>query len=73
MPTLSPLEQARQRLDRAVARLEASVDHVAGGDRGVSDALEAVRVENAALKEAAATAAKRLDAAIDRLRTALDD
>ena len=73
VPTPSPLERARQRLDRAVARLEASVDHAMGGDREVSDALDAVRQENAALKEVAETAARRLDVAIDRLRTALDD
>lgn len=69
----SRLERARERLDKAVARVEAALETRArnGGD-GVSKELEAVRAKNAALKESYRAVSERLEGTIDRLKTILE-
>ncbi len=67
----SPIEQARERLEGAVARLEESAGAVAGGDGNNVAELAAARAENTRLNEANAEASQRVDAAIDRLRAVL--
>lgn len=63
------VEEASQRLRRAVARLEAAVEaRAARGGNGSARAIEALRTENAALKETTDVVSRRLDGLIGRLR-----
>ena len=74
---MARLEQAAQRLQTALDRLDrAVVAKTAQGGAADDDllaALEGTRRENARLQEVAAQATNRLDAAIGRLRTVLED
>lgn len=69
-------ERASAHLDSAVARLEAAVTaRLAPGGPGGNGAgaadVEAVRAENATLKDVNATVSRRLDDAIGRIRSVL--
>lgn len=70
MPT-GELEQATQRLQTALDRLEKAVESRDGGDGDVRAALDAAQRENAALRDLTQTVAGRLDSTISRLKTAL--
>ncbi len=66
---MSQLEQATQRLDAAIARLE----QAAGGEAvAVSAASAEAEQENAQLRDRADAVAGRLDKAIDHLKTLLE-
>ncbi|MEE9139602.1 MAG: hypothetical protein V3U18_02380 [Alphaproteobacteria bacterium] len=75
---MTPLERTRQRLEKAVARLEAASRASAAGAGedefheklagGLVEALQATQADYAALREATDSVSDRLDAAIDRLR-----
>lgn len=79
---MTRLEEARARLERAVARLEAASRAPGGGgedDRmheklaeGLAEALQATQAEYAGLRETTQVVSNRLDAAIDRLRQTLE-
>lgn len=79
---MTRLEQARQRLEAAVAHLEAAARASAAGAGDqkmheklageLAEALQATQAEYAALKERAASVSDRLDAAIARLRGVLE-
>jgi len=69
MPT-EELEQATQRLQTALDRLEKAVESRGGGG-DVRAALDAAQRENAALRDLTQTVAGRLDSTISRLKTAL--
>ena len=74
---MSSVDAAKLRLEQAIARLEGMATRrarAAGPDQAdLVRALEEAQAENAALHEAAQQVAARLDDAIDRLRTALED
>lgn len=80
---MTRLKQAKERLDKAVARLEAAslARSAAGGNgkmheklaEGLAEALQATQSEYAALKETTQTVAGRLDDAIARLRAILKE
>jgi len=70
MPT-EELEQATQRLQTALDRLEKAVESRDGGGGDVRAALDAAQRENAALRDLTQTVAGRLDSTISRLKTAL--
>lgn len=68
------IESARRRIEEAVSEIEAAVarkDVASVNDPGLSPNVEGVRTENAALREAHEDAARRVDAAINRLRVIL--
>jgi len=73
------IEQAKARLDGAVARLEAVAQNGAsqGGARGKSEEsskeLERLRAENSRLKVLHDDTSSRLDTAIGRLRSAMGE
>jgi hypothetical protein len=68
---MSQLEQATQRLDAAIARLEQAA--AAGGEATAASAASAeVERDNAVLRDRADAVAGRLDKAIDRLKTLLE-
>ena len=64
------LEEARKRLDLAVAALEEAAGRVEGTD---STALAEARARCAALEEVAGAVSGRLDTVIGRLRDVLDE
>ena len=67
---MSQLEQATQRLDAAIARLEQAAT---GGEAvAVSAASAEAEQENARLRDRADAVAGRLDKAIDHLKTLLE-
>jgi hypothetical protein len=74
---MSSVEAAKLRLERAIARLEQTARQPAppaGPDQaGLVRALEEAQAENAALHEAAEQVAGRLDRAIGRLRSVLEE
>lgn len=79
---MTRLEQARERLLNAVARVEAAVRVKAssGDDRiheqlsqSLTEALQATQAEYASLRETTRTISDRLDATIDRLRSVLEE
>ncbi len=74
---MSRLDQAARRLQSALDRLDRAVvaKTAQGGaaDDDLRAALEGTRRENARLQAVAAQATTRLDAAIGRLRTVLED
>jgi hypothetical protein len=74
---MSRLEQAAQRLQSALDRLDRAVgaraEQGGGMDAELRAALEHTKGENAQLQAATAQAAERLDAAIGRLRAVLED
>ena len=68
---MSQLEQATQRLDAAIARLEQAA--ATGGEAtAVSAASAEAEQDNALLRDRAEAVAGRLDKAIDRLKTLLE-
>jgi hypothetical protein len=74
---MTRLERARERLERAVARLEAASRASAAGAgegkfheklaEGLAEALQATQADYAALKQVTNSASDRLDVAIARL------
>jgi hypothetical protein len=72
--TESKLEQAANRLELAVTRLERAIRH-AGGDNAESKrlvaALAEAKAEYSALEQTTSRVATRLDATIERLNTVL--
>jgi len=73
---MTKLEDAAQRLDKAVRRLEAASFRV-GGDgaekRRLAEALAAAKAEYAALEEKIERVTSRLDGTIERINATLDD
>lgn len=74
---MGEIEDAAQRLQAALDRLEQAIEARAAADASgrddqpaVHEALEATRAENAALQRVVETVATRLDATIDRLKAA---
>lgn len=69
------MEQARARLDAAVARLEAATENTAhkGPSDEISRELEQLRAENSEFKALHEDTSLRLDAAIGRLRSAIGE
>jgi hypothetical protein len=80
---MTRLEEARERLVNAVARLEAAVrvNLAAAGDERVheklsqslTEALQATQAEYASLRDLSRTVSERLDGTIDRLRAVLEE
>ena len=71
-----PVERARERLEKAVARVETALDGyvpAAADDGALADELAAERAESAQVREINEAVSRRLDAAIDRLKTVLGD
>ena len=72
---MAELNQATQRLQAALDRLEQAIDaRVAGadGDGELRQALESARAENDRLKQVADTVAGRLDDTIARLKATMN-
>ncbi len=75
---MSRLEQAAQRLQTAIDRLDRAVTTRAdaapgtGGDAALRTALNRAKRENAKLQSVASQASERLDAAIGRLKDVLE-
>ena len=72
---MSRLDAARQRLERAVARLERAAEACrarAAERTELATALETARTESKALREAGVTVSSRLDSVIGRLKLALE-
>ncbi len=70
----TPVERARERLEKAVNRLEVALDErlpTVADEGALAGELAAARSENAQLRDINETVSHRLDAAIDRLRTVL--
>ena len=69
------LEQAAERLNAAIERLERALDARSAQGNGEADALRTALAESqeraAGLEEATATVSARLDVAIDRLKGVL--
>jgi hypothetical protein len=76
---MSRLQEAHERLETAVTRLDQAVDKrftVVGSQQdatALSDALDAARSDNTRLHTVTSTLASRLDSTIDRLRKILDE
>lgn len=73
---MSSVEAAKLRLERAIARLEQTARRPAGAGPDQAElvrALEEAQAENAALHETTQDVAARLDRAIGRLRSVLDE
>ena len=72
---MKKLEEAAQRLDRAVKRLEAAASGVGAGDgdKRLQEALAAAKAEYATLEEKIERVTTRLDGTIERINTTLDD
>jgi len=78
---MTRLEQAKERLEKAMIRLDAaarrSAAHASGDHaaeqlaESLTEALQATQAEYAALRDVTETVSNRLDAAIDRLRGTL--
>jgi len=79
---MTRLEQASERFDKALSRLEAAARAFAakGGDAkmheklnaGLTEALQATQAEYAALREVTRTVSRRLDETIARVRDAME-
>ncbi len=65
------LEKARERLEKAVSRLEALALEE-GPNPALSEELEALRAENAAMRESSRTVSDRLDGAVNRIKGILE-
>ena len=73
MSELSRVIEAAKRLERAVLRLEAAMEHARPKDRaGLDLALAEARAQYASLSQVTETVASRLDRAIGRLDRALE-
>ena len=74
---MSKLDEAQQRLQRAVADLEAAArarpQAAAGGDGAVAHELETARRHAEELENRAAVVSERLDETIGRIKQILDD
>ncbi len=64
---------ALEHLAQAVSRLEAALDARGELDAALSAELDAARADQAALRQVVDTVSERLDGAIDRLQTALEE
>jgi len=75
--TAAQMEEAREHLDKAVARLEAALQARAQADAEISAAADAeataLQADNQALRDINEKVAGRVDGAIARLRTILED
>ncbi|HLI13572.1 MAG TPA: DUF4164 family protein [Alphaproteobacteria bacterium] len=72
---MARLEAARQRLEKAIVRLElaAQASHARSAERArLAEALEAARSESRALREVGSTVSGRLDAVIGQLKHVLE-
>ena len=69
------LEEARGKLDRALARLEqaAVTNSATGSDDAVKEALAASQAKCATLEAQSSEISERLDAAIERLQSVLKE
>lgn len=76
MRSMPRLEQAAERLNAAIERLERALDARASQGDGEAEALRSALAESqeqaVGLKEATASVSARLDAAIDRLKGVLE-
>ena len=74
---MSRLEDAQQRLETALGKLDAAIDRrLSGQDGGASDSgaeLKAVRAENDRLEATTNMVASQLDRTIERLQRLLQD
>lgn len=70
---LSRTEAAVQRLGQAIDRLEAASARVGAGDLLLAGELRDAKDQQAALQDTTRVVAQRLDAAIGRLRTILEE
>lgn len=84
---MSKLDEAQQRLQRAISGLEAAVDMRVSEAESAAEAvatasvapaaaeaeLERLKIRNAELEQRTAEASTRLEAAIGRIRTLLDE
>ncbi len=70
---LSRTESAVQRLGLAIDRLESAAARVGAGDLLLAGELRDARDEHAALGDTTRVVAQRLDSAIGRLRTILEE
>lgn len=71
--SLQRTDAAVRRLGAAIDRLEAASARVGAGDLLLAGELRDARDTYAALEDTSRVVAQRLDAAIDRLRTLLED
>lgn len=72
-PSGDPVRRARDRLARAVTMLEGAAESVDARCRRQQREVDAARAEAEALRESQSALAKRLDAAIGRLRGILGE
>ena len=76
---MSRIQEAQQRLEIAINRLDAALQQRLNGTEGqpdiatLSQQLEAAQSEYAALQDVTTKVAERLDQTIDRLRKILDE
>ncbi|MEW5727313.1 MAG: hypothetical protein AB1918_05750 [Pseudomonadota bacterium] len=73
MSSLQRTDAAVKRLGAAIDRLEAAAARVGAGDLLLAGELRDARDNFAALEDTTRVVAQRLDTAIDRLRTLLED
>lgn len=66
-------QAALERLAQSVIRLETTLAERGRDEDGMAAELEAARAEQAALQQLVETVTERLDGAIGRLRTVLED
>lgn len=71
-PTPSRVSKARNRLENAVATVEAALDERASAP-AIDLQVEQTLVENEGLREANAKVSQRLDTVIDRLKSVLEE
>ncbi|MBL6927543.1 MAG: hypothetical protein ISR44_00095 [Rhodospirillales bacterium] len=72
IPTPSRVDKAHDRLETAVAKVEAALNERAPTVAADPD-IEQTRAQNVTLREANEKVSQRLDAAIDRLKTVLEE
>lgn len=71
--TFGRTDRAIERLGAAIDRLEAAAARVGAGDLLLAGELRDARDQYAALEDTTRVVSQRLDAAIDRLRTLLEE
>lgn len=75
--SITRLQQARERLENAVARLEQASrtrgEAVNGGDPELEEELRAVRARCETLEQRSRDVSAKLDSTIDRVKSLLDD
>lgn len=65
--------QALSRLEGVLGELDGKVEHFAEGRRALREDLQQVRLQNESLQEATQVVTARLNAAINRLQTLLEE